>query len=157
METAQQRLLYESPIPFDRDRIGAAAVYCADGRFGDQIDDLLHHCLKLPGYDRLAIPGGAACLLHHFNGFFAEQATVEHLEFLIRTHQLHSVVLIAHQDCGYYLNRLHVNPADLEQRQRDDLDAARRRILALAPETTVAVFFARHLGDKVCFEMLNYS
>ena len=96
---AQPHPSYESRIPFDAERIGAAAVYCSDGRFGDQIDDLLHNGLKLPRYDRVAIPGGPACFLSHFRFFFEEQAAAAHLEFLIRSHELERVVLIAHQEC----------------------------------------------------------
>ena len=50
---------YESPAPYEPELIQAAAVYCSDGRFGKQVDDLLHHELGLPRYDRLAVPGGA--------------------------------------------------------------------------------------------------
>ena len=39
--------------------LGAAAVYCSDGRYGEHMDDFLHNCLGLPRYDRVAIPGGA--------------------------------------------------------------------------------------------------
>ena len=45
---------------FDENRIRAAALYCSDGRFGEQIDDFLHNGLKLPRCDRLVVPGGAA-------------------------------------------------------------------------------------------------
>src|SRR5258708_36282290 len=57
-----ESLQYRSSIPYDTERIGAAAVYCSDGRFGEQVDDLIFNALNLPRYDRLAIPGGAACL-----------------------------------------------------------------------------------------------
>ena len=45
--------LHDSAVPFDSSRIGAAAVYCSDGRFGEQCDDFVHHALQLPRYDRL--------------------------------------------------------------------------------------------------------
>ena len=51
--------IYESPLRFHESRLRAAAVYCSDGRFGEHFDDFLHHALKLPRYDRLAVPGGA--------------------------------------------------------------------------------------------------
>ena len=54
--------IYESPTPYEQTRIHAAAIYCSDGRVGEQIDDFLHKGLGLPRYDRLAIPGGPACL-----------------------------------------------------------------------------------------------
>ena len=53
---------YESSIPFRSHRVHAAAVYCSDGRFGEQCDDFLQRGLALPNYDRLAVPGGAAGL-----------------------------------------------------------------------------------------------
>jgi hypothetical protein len=52
-----------SSIPFDANRIGAAAVYCSDGRFGEQVDELLFKTLKLPRYDRLAVPGDRLSVL----------------------------------------------------------------------------------------------
>src|SRR6202042_3386025 len=87
---------YTSDIPFDHDRIGAAAVYCSDGRYGDQMDDFLHLSLGLPRYDRVAIPGGAASLAHH------PRALDRQLRFLVEAHALTRVVMIAHQDCGFY-------------------------------------------------------
>ena len=54
--------VHTSPVRFQESRIRAAAIYCSDGRFGEAFDDFLHNILKLPRYDRLAVPGGAACL-----------------------------------------------------------------------------------------------
>lgn len=33
--------VYQSPTPYDEARIHAAAVYCSDGRVGDQVDEFL--------------------------------------------------------------------------------------------------------------------
>ena len=40
--------VYGSPLQFDENRIGAAAVYCSDGRFGEIVNDFLHNALQLP-------------------------------------------------------------------------------------------------------------
>ena len=48
---------YESPLRFHENRIRAAAVYCSDGRLGDQVDDFLKNALNLPQYHHLAVPG----------------------------------------------------------------------------------------------------
>lgn len=78
-----------SPIPFDENRIRAAAVDCSDGRFGEQIDHLLHVRLQLPLYDRLVVPGGAACLAGHFNAYREEEGVAQQLRFLVyRTRDL---------------------------------------------------------------------
>src|SRR5947199_10332109 len=53
---------FNSTIGWDQARIRAAAIYCSDGRFGEQMDEFLHEGLGLPRYDRLAVPGGPACL-----------------------------------------------------------------------------------------------
>ncbi len=144
---------FESTVRFDENRIHAAAIYCSDGRYGEQFDDFLHTGLKLPRYDRLALPGGAACLAGHFLACREEDALLEQLRFLIRAHGLERVVLIAHQSCAFYTDQLHVPPAQLESRQRDDLHAAAERIHSLSRSLAIGTFFARKLPDgKVRFE-----
>jgi hypothetical protein len=144
---------FESSVRFDENRIGAAAVYCSDGRYGEQFDDFLHNGLKLPRYDRLALPGGAACLAGHFLACREEDALLEQLRFLIRAHHLQRLVLIAHQNCGFYVERLHVPSAEIECRQREDLHTAAERIRGIARDVAIGTFFARRLADgKVRFE-----
>lgn len=149
---------FESSLPFDLVRIEAAAVYCSDGRFGSQVDDLLQNELKLPRYDRLAIPGGAACLTGHFLTHREEEGVEEQLRFLIAAHKLRRVVLIAHQDCAYYTQRLGVSPAQLERQQREDLEKAIQRVHSLGPQLIVEAFFARKTPqDRVRFEMCEVT
>jgi hypothetical protein len=133
---------YESSVRFDENRIGAAAVYCSDGRFGDACDDFLHSALNLPRYDRLAVPGGAACLAGHFLAYREEEALLDQLRFLIRVHALERLVLIAHQDCAFYTERLHVPPRKIEAQQRQDMQTATERIHSLARGLPVHAFFA---------------
>src|SRR3954454_9654626 len=85
-------VLYASRTAFDERRVGAAAVYCSDGRFGEQMDEFLHEGLRLPRYDRVAVPGGAACLAGHAEAYHARHALQRQLEFLIREHGLNCVV-----------------------------------------------------------------
>src|SRR6266480_3533782 len=89
------RPVFASRTPFDENRVGAAAVYCSDGRFGEQMDEFLHEGLGLPRYDRVALPGGAACLADHNCAFHEKHSMVRQLDFLIREHRLSRVVLIA--------------------------------------------------------------
>ena len=141
---------------FDENRIRAAAVYCSDGRFGEHFDDFLHNALALPRYDRLAVPGGAACLAGHFLAHREEEAMLEQLRFLIKAHDIERVVLIAHQDCAFYIERLHVSPLRLETQQHEDLQAALRRVRSFAPNLLVEAFFARkHSDGTIRFESLE--
>lgn len=155
--TAQAKsTVFGSSERFDENRIRAAAVYCSDGRYGDHFDDFLHNALKLPRYDRLALPGGAACLAGHFLSYKEEEALIEQLRFLVKVHGIERVVLIAHQDCAYYTEQLHVSPLQLEAQQRDDIEAAVRRIRSLAYNLTVDAFFARkHSDGTIRFESMG--
>ncbi|MGD0516021.1 MAG: carbonic anhydrase [Thermoguttaceae bacterium] len=155
MNIREEFIVYESPVRFHENRIRAAAVYCSDGRFGEHVDDFLHNALKLPRYDRLAVPGGAACLAGHLFAYREEWGLVEQLHFLIRTHALERLVLIAHQDCAFYAEQMRVSSLPLETRQREDLQTAAERIRSFAPGLLVDVFFARkHLDSTIRFESL---
>jgi hypothetical protein len=156
MHAREKSQVFGSSERFDENRVGAAAVYCSDGRYGEHFDDFLHNALKLPRYDRLALPGGAACLAGHFLAFKEEEALVEQLRFLIKSHDLDRVVLIAHQDCGFYAHKLHVSPSQVESQQREDMQAAVRRIHSIAGNVTVDAFFARkHADGTIRFERMG--
>ncbi len=150
-----ESLQYRSSIPYDTERIGAAAVYCSDGRFGEQVDDLVFNALKLPRYDRLAVPGGAACLAGHFNAYREEEGVAEQLRFLLDVHAVKRVILIAHEGCAYYTQWLRVAPLQLEARQREDLEKAIRRVSRFGVGIEVTAFFARQRGGHVLFERVD--
>lgn len=147
--------MFESAHPFEESRIQAAAVYCSDGRFGEQFDDLLHNALGLPRYDRLAVPGGAACLARHFKLYREEEGVIEQLRFLIAAHRVERVVLIAHEGCAYYLQRLDVSPLQLESQQREDMRKAVLRVHTFGPSLRVEGYFARRRGGRVWFERID--
>jgi hypothetical protein len=155
MNTKEEFTVYECPVRFDENRIRAAAVYCSDGRFGEQVDDFLNNALKLPRYDRLAVPGGAACLAGHLFAYREEWALIEQVQFLIRAHGLERLVLIAHQDCAFYAQQMRISAEPLETRQREDLQTAAQRIRSFAPSLLVDIFFARkQLDGTIRFESL---
>ncbi|MHC4447020.1 MAG: carbonic anhydrase [Planctomycetota bacterium] len=154
-ENDDHPIAYDSVVPFDPARIGAAALYCSDGRWGEIFDDFLQNALELPRYDRLAVPGGAACLAGHFDAYREEDAVLAQLEFLITAHALQRVVLIAHQDCAFYKERLGVSPIDLLDRQRADLAKAVERMQALHRDVMVEAFLAREENGRVWFEWVG--
>jgi carbonic anhydrase len=152
MDQHPQKSGFESLIGYNPDRVQAVAVYCSDGRYGEQIDELLNRGLGLPRYDRLAVPGGAACLAGHFYTYREEEGVMEQLRFLVTVHKVRRVVLIAHQNCAYYTDRLQVAPLQLETKQHEDLIKAARRVQRFGRDLQIDVFFARLKGDVVCFE-----
>jgi hypothetical protein len=149
--TDSQPIVYRSRAPFDERRVGAAAVYCSDGRFGEQMDEFLHEGLGLPRYDRVAIPGGAACLAGHSCAYHAKHALERQLEFLIRAHALSRVVLIAHEGCAFY-RELWLGLRTMQEQQAVDLEKAAAHIRASTPEVAIDLYFARKQDGGVGFE-----
>jgi len=147
---------FESSVKYSADRIQAAAVYCSDGRFGDQFDELMHTALGLPRYDRLAVPGGAACLARHFAIYREEDGVSEQLRFLVKVHQLERVVLIAHQNCAFYTQRLQISPLHLETQQHEDMQKAVERVRSIGPNLRIEAFFARKKSNgTIHFEVVE--
>jgi hypothetical protein len=142
---------FVSDIPFEAERIGAAAVYCSDGRYGDQIDEFLHRGLALPRYDRVAVPGGPAALAEHMIAMRERAAMERQVKFLVEAHGLRRVVLIAHQDCAFY-RLVRIRAGSLEQQQVDDLARAAGRIRESAPGVAVDAYFALKMAGRVWFE-----
>jgi len=146
--------LYVSRIPFDENRIRAAAIYCSDGRFGEQMDEFLHAGLDLPRYDRLAIPGGAACLCGHAAAFWQKTALEQQLNFLIQAHGLKKIVLIAHDGCAFYKS-IDTGTHTIEHQQAQDLQTATESIQFWNPGIEVEKYFARKRNGKILFEDWN--
>jgi hypothetical protein len=144
--------VFRSSIPFTHERIGAAAIYCSDGRYNEQFDEFLHHQLGLPRYDRVVVPGGAACLAGDISAWRDEEAVAEQLRFLIVSHELERVVLIAHKGCGFYLKKLHVPEGKVRERQIEDLAKAAERIRSLAARVRVEGYVAGVEDGIVTFE-----
>jgi hypothetical protein len=134
---------YESRLPYDATRIRAAALYCSDGRIGEHFDDFLQNGLGLPRYDRVALPGGPACLASHPEALLEEQGVVDELKFLVEVHGLTRIVLIAHQSCAFYKTRLKLAEPRVELVQRADLVRAAAYVHRVTGLDKIEAYFAR--------------
>ena len=143
---------YVSSIPYETERIHAAAIYCSDGRLGDHVDDFLHNGLGLPRYDRVACPGGPVALAGRLSAQWELRGVEEQLRFLTQVHEIDRVVLIAHAGCAYYSHRLAIPPDKVEAEQRADLEKALWVVQRLVPGIAATRYFARVLEDEVAFE-----
>jgi hypothetical protein len=144
--------LWRSSLPFIQERIGAVAIYCSDGRYNEQFDEFLHNELGLPRYDRLVIPGGAACLAGHISAHREEETLAEQLRFLSQHHDVDRVVLLAHAGCGFYLKRLHISHERMREMQARDLARAAETIRAISPRLAVDAFLASADDGRVTIE-----
>lgn len=143
---------YISRIPYLKDRIHAAAMYCSDGRVGEHFDDFMQDGLKLPRYDRLALPGGPACLAGYTEARLEEEGVIDELRFLVSAHSLSRIVLIQHQDCAFYKTRLKVRDASIEQLQKADLVRSAYTIRHWVKIDQIEGYFLRKTDEGIVFE-----
>jgi hypothetical protein len=145
------KIVYQTALPFESSRVHAAAISCSDGRFGEHVDDFLHNGLKLPRYDRLTLPGGAACLAGHFLSFREEEALLAELRFLIQVHRLRRVALVAHRECAFYTEALHLRPDRVLAEQIHDLAQAAHRVRSMSKEVEVEAYFLDREAQGIRF------
>lgn len=147
--------VYESKLAYEKARIRAAAIYCSDGRVGEHFDDFLQNGLSLPRYDRVALPGGPACLAGHPQAHLEEKGVVDELQFLVEVHGLKRVVLVAHEGCAFYSERLQLKERRLELVQRADLVRAAAVVRNVTAVDAVEGYFARHVDGRIRFERVE--
>lgn len=152
MSEKAQRAPYSCQLPYVKSRIQAGAIYCSDGRVGEHFDDFLQNGLGLPRYDRVALPGGPACLAGHKQAHLEEQGVIDELRFLVEVHGLKRIVLIAHEGCAFYGSRLELQPRRMELMQRADLVRAAAYVVRVTGLSDVEAYFARIQPGSVLFE-----
>lgn len=139
-----------SPLDFEETRADAIAVLCSDGRFSPHFARFLTDSLQIPRCDRLAVPGGPALLAGRLAAYWESSGVENQVRFLIQTHELRRVVLIAHEGCGYYRHRLSLPEASIEKAQIDDIEKAARTLVHLGLQVTA--YMVRRRGPQVAFE-----
>lgn len=76
----------------------------------------------------------------------------DQIRFLIKVHRLGALVLIAHEGCAYYRDKLAIPAKDLEAEQRKDLDLAQAAVVRMGHPIEVSTYFARVVDSEVRFE-----
>ena len=139
---------------FDTTHPSALAVYCSDGRFTDAVEDLLRS-LGEARLDTLTVPGGPALLDLDTASFSELEAIRSAASFLIRGHRIKRVVLLAHEGCGFYRERMrHVAQEHVAARQREDLARAAAWLRLTHAELSVDLYYARVSAARVDFDLL---
>lgn len=147
---------FVSPSRYDPEHPTSLAVWCSDGRFTKAVEDLLRGD-GMARFDTLTLPGGPAL----FTGRSASPSDLDTMttsaEFLISAHKVTHVVLIAHENCGYY--RRLMGPAATEDaikaRQEADILRAEVALLKLHPGIQVDGWYATVSSGKVAFDPLE--
>lgn len=137
------------------ERIGALALYCSDGRWGEAFDEFCHKHLLIPRYDRWAVPGGPAWLAPREDDRDFSQAARQQLDFLVRAHELERIVLITHYGCAHYTQRLRQEPPACLPVQIDEVRRAAAVLRSWYPEMRVEAYLAMRNLNWLTFHELN--
>jgi len=147
--------VFASTERWHSERIGALALYCSDGRWGEACDEFCHKHLLIPRYDRWAVPGGPAWLASRDDEQGFCQAAREQLDFLVKFHELEQVVLITHYACAYYGHRLQKSPQECLPVQTADVHTAANTLRSWYPSMRVETYLAMRSGNCLSFHGLN--
>lgn len=137
------------------ERIGALALYCSDGRWGEAFDEFCHRHLLIPRYDRWAVPGGPAWLALGSEGGEFSRSAREQLDFLVHAHELERIVLITHFGCAYYGHRLNRDPKECLPAQIEDVRRAAETLRRSYDGMRVETYLAMRTGNCLSFHQLD--
>jgi len=146
--------VFTSTEPWQSQRVGALAIYCSDGRWGDAFDEFCHRSLLIPRYDRFAVPGGPA-FLASAGGEPPGRGARGQLEFLARVHGIERIVLIAHHGCAFCLERCGGNERDCLPAQIDDVKKAAQTLRGWFREIRTEGYLAMRSDNALSFHRLN--
>lgn len=147
--------VYHAMERWHPERIGALALYCSDGRWGEAFDEFCHRHLNIPRYDRLAVPGGPAWIAAPPDDPAQLRATRLQLDFLVRAHGLERVVFITHYGCAWYGDRLQRLPDECLPAQADDVQAAAAVLRSWYPHLRVEAYLAMRKQEWLSFHQLD--
>jgi len=141
---------YQCRSQLEQAQTEVLAIHCSDHRFQAGFGEFLNGGLGLgANYDGMVVPGGPQCLVEVDALPKFAWASRKWLKMLINAHSLKRLVLIAHQDCGWYkwLEEWQPTRGAVRQKQEDDLRAAARAALELVPGVKVNLFYAGWNGS----------
>ncbi len=147
---------FRSPIVWREGFADALVLCCADGRFVPQCEDFLTNSLKVTTCDHFVVPGGAGWLVLDTLTFHAYDVAREYIGFLVERHPIQRVILIAHEDCGFYRHKFpHTDTEAIFAAQVKDLRQAATTLRVWFPQLMVEVYYARVEGEQVEFERVE--
>jgi hypothetical protein len=126
-------------------------VHCGDYRFQAGFSEFLNRVLGLSeNYDRMVIPGGPLSLTHQLSHGEDTRAVRKWTRFFVEKHGIKRVVLVQHQDCGWYqsMSAKLRDPAALRRRQEQDLGRAADVLKESFPDLRVDLFYAGWDADE---------
>jgi hypothetical protein len=150
----ERQIAYHSGINREDINADTIVIHCSDHRFRGSFHEFLTEGLKLDSYALLAIPGGAHIIsMEQVLPKFAKVGW-QSLSFLIKRGKPRRIVLIGHDDCLFFKERLQFFflEADFNQKQFASLQKAQNIIMERFQELLVELYFAfAHKNDPIQF------
>lgn len=148
MENLQEIL---SSIDMSQHTMDHITIACMDGRF---FGPVVHYLLDrgLIGHTDVFFAAGSQqnFLSDEFKAFALKQ-----IELSRKLHDMKTVTLVAHWDCGAYGGNKALGGGDEERaKYADDLEAAKQVIAAKFPDLEFELVLAKPEGNKVDFQKI---
>jgi len=147
--------VYHALERWQDERIRALALYCSDGRWGEAFDEFCQQHLRIPRYDRLAVPGGPAWIAASPEDPGQRSAIRIPIDFLVRAHDLQRVVLITHYGCAWYGQRMQRSPDECLRAQTEDVQTAAVVLHEWYPNLRVEAYLAMRKQAWLSFHQLD--
>jgi hypothetical protein len=134
---------------------GVLVIHCSDPRYQAPFNDFLRNCLGLERYALLAVPGGPQFLtLGSYLPKFAWTGW-RWVKFLGDLGNSARVILIAHDDCRWYLDsRFGPPPANLREKQARDLRDVCAAVGERFSNVKIELYYARMEKGRAVFDTL---
>src|SRR4051812_11398276 len=143
--------VFTSNDAWNAKRVGALAIYCSDGRWGEAFDEFCHRSLGIPRYDRFAVPGGPAWIAQDGGETHLLAAAHEQIDFLVRHHSLERIVLITHWGCAFYSDEGKRSARDAWPDQLTEIQAAATNLRLWFEGVRVESYLAMQLDGRISF------
>jgi hypothetical protein len=135
------------------------AIHCGDYRFQQAFHEFLTATLKLgDAYDLMVLPGGPLSLTHQLSHSEDTRSARKWSRFFVENHGIKRVVLIQHQDCGWYqsMSPKLRDPAALRSRQEQDLKLAAEVLQETFPDLRVDLYLAQwDADDRITIDSIS--
>ena len=142
---------------FKEEHPDTLVIHCSDGRFSKPVFELLRNtgCSR---YDVMAMPGGPALLDMVGASITESEACRTGTSFLVKSHKITTIHLIAHANCGYYETRFGgMNRNALQEKQVDDMQHAAAWLRRLNSKILVLAYFASVKNGSVLFQDIEIN
>jgi hypothetical protein len=142
----------------NRSEADSLVIHCGDYRFQAAFHGFLNSSLNLAAYDLMVIPGGPLSLT--LGDYLPKYrwAACKWMRFFVEQHKLNRLILIQHQDCGFYKSM----PAylyasrDLRECQEQDLRRVRDAVSVELPKLAVETYYAGwDASNNILFEPIQ--